>query len=78
MDDTITRLREWQLERHLASDEQEMKNEETMHFLRDQSSGPTYSVESDGREEDIKNHILKHSAQSRKTEISVIHLLICR
>ena len=75
MDESIIRLRSWQVERQVANDKLELNMADSLHLVSEQSSGPTDTVESDDREQVITNYLINHDIQTRKTSASVIQMI---
>ena len=71
MDESITRLRSWQVERQNANDKLELNMADYSHLVSEQSSGLTETAESDDREQVISDYLIHHNVQTRKTSASV-------
>jgi hypothetical protein len=71
MDESIIRLRSWQVERQVAKEKLELNMADSLLLVSEQPSGLVDSVESDGREQVISDFLLHHYAQTRKTSASV-------
>lgn len=71
MDESIIRLRSWQLERQIAKEKLELNMADSLLLVSEQPSGLVDTVESDGREQVISDYLLHHNTQTRKTSASV-------
>ena len=71
MDESIIRLRSWQVERQIANEKLELSMADSLLLVSEQPSGLVDTVESDGREQVISDYLLHHKTQTRKTSASV-------
>lgn len=71
MDESIIRLRSWQVEQQIAKEKLELNMADSLLLVSEQPSGLVDTVESDGREQVISDYIFHHNTQTRKTSASV-------
>jgi hypothetical protein len=72
MDETILRLRKWQLERHITNDEQELNMFDLALSNEDCTDLTADTAESDNREQAIANNRLHHDFQISQSKEAVI------
>ena len=71
MDETILRLRKWQLERHITNDEQELNMSDLAHSNEECTDLTADTAESDNREQAITNSRLHHDFQISQSKEAV-------
>jgi hypothetical protein len=72
MDETIIRLRKWQLERHITNDEQELNMSDLALSSEDCNDLTADTAESDNREQAITNSRLHHDFQMSQSKEAVM------
>lgn len=76
MDETILRLRKWQLERHITNDEQELNMSNLAHSNKEYTDLTVDTAESDNREQAITNSRLHHDFQISQSKEAVMEFTV--